>query len=101
METSEETLGTVQAVAIEVIVNGSAWAGEVPVEEVLLDLLRHRFGLTGTKRSCESQVCGACTVLVNGTPTSSCSHFAFETHGKSVTTIEGLGTADAPDPLQE
>ena len=101
MEGSSEGVATLQTVAVQLTVNGQPWSGEVPVEEVLLDLLRHRLGLTGTKRSCESQVCGACTVLVDGTPTSACSHFAFDATGKSVTTIEGLGTADRPDPLQE
>ena len=86
---------------IQLTVNGESWTGDVPVEEVLLDLLRRRLGLTGTKRSCESQVCGACTVLVDGVPTSSCSFLAFEARGRAVTTIEGLGSKDNLDPIQE
>jgi aerobic-type carbon monoxide dehydrogenase small subunit (CoxS/CutS family) len=101
MEPSGDEIATLQTLAVRITVNGEAWSGDVPVEEVLLDLLRQRLHLTGTKRSCESEICGACTVLVDGAPTSSCSHFAFETNGKSVTTIEGLGSAEAPDPLQE
>ncbi len=101
MESSNQGIATLQTVPLKLMVNGSPWSGEVPVEEVLLDFLRNRLGLTGTKRSCESQVCGACTVLVDGAPTSSCSYLAFETNGKSVMTVEGLGSAEALDPLQE
>jgi aerobic-type carbon monoxide dehydrogenase small subunit (CoxS/CutS family) len=101
VQPSSDALASVQMVPITVTVNGSVWSGEVAAEEVLLELLRRQIGLTGTKRSCESEVCGACTVLVDGKPTSSCSYLAFEANGKSVTTIEGLGTADHPDPLQD
>ena len=82
-------------------VNGKRWAGEVPVEETLLELLRIRLRLTGTKRSCESEVCGACTVLVNNRPVSSCNYLAFEAQEKSVLTIEGLANSQQLDPLQE
>jgi aerobic-type carbon monoxide dehydrogenase small subunit (CoxS/CutS family) len=82
-------------------VNGKRWAGEVPVEETLLELLRIRLRLTGTKRSCESEVCGACTVLVNNRPVSSCNYLAFEAQEKSVLTIEGLANGQQLDPLQE
>jgi aerobic-type carbon monoxide dehydrogenase small subunit (CoxS/CutS family) len=81
-------------------INGSPWSGEVPVEETLLEFLRVRLRLTGTKRSCESEVCGACTVLVDNRPVSSCNYLAFEAHGKSVLTIEGLAQGDELDPLQ-
>ena len=82
-------------------VNGKPWVGEVPVEETLLELLRVRLRLTGTKRSCESEVCGACTVLVNNRPVSSCNYLAFEAQEKSVLTIEGLANGQQLDPLQE
>ena len=82
-------------------VNGKRWTGEVPVEETLLELLRIRLRLTGTKRSCESEVCGACTVLVNNRPVSSCNYLAFEAQEKSVLTIEGLANGEQLDPLQE
>jgi aerobic-type carbon monoxide dehydrogenase small subunit (CoxS/CutS family) len=94
-------LETLQTVDLAFTLNGKPWHDTVPVEEVLLDLLRDRAGLTGTKRSCESEVCGACTVLVNGEPISSCSYLAFEAQGKAVTTIEGLADGDRLDPLQE
>jgi aerobic-type carbon monoxide dehydrogenase small subunit (CoxS/CutS family) len=82
-------------------VNGKSWSGDVPIEETLLELLRNRLRLTGTKRSCESEVCGACTVLVEDRPVSSCSYLAFEAHEKSVLTIEGMARGEALDPLQE
>src|ERR1700758_1845524 len=82
-------------------VNGKRWAGEVPIEETLLEFLRIRMRLTGTKRSCESEVCGACTVLVDKRPVSSCNYLAFEADGKAVLTIEGVATAEKLDPLQE
>lgn len=86
---------------ISFTVNRTGWTGEVPVEETLLELLRNRLRLTGTKRSCESEVCGACTVLVDGRPVSSCNYLAFEASGKSVLTIEGVAQGDKLDPLQE
>jgi aerobic-type carbon monoxide dehydrogenase small subunit (CoxS/CutS family) len=91
---------TLQTVDVTLEVNRQTWSGRVPVEEVLLDLLRSRMGLTGTKRACESEVCGACTVLVDGNPVSSCTHLAFEANGRAVTTVEGLATGDQLTPLQ-
>jgi len=87
--------------ALSLSVNGKPWSGVVPIEETLLELLRHRLRLTGTKRSCESQVCGACTVLVDNRPVSSCNYLAFEAHGKPVLTIEGVARGEELDPLQE
>jgi len=86
---------------LSVTINGAPWSGEVLVEETLLEFLRVRLRLTGTKRSCESEVCGACTVLVDNRPVSSCSYLAFEAHDKSVLTIEGLAHGEELDPLQE
>lgn len=94
-------LQTVQEAQIAVTVNGRLWEGSVPVEETLLDFLRRRLALTGTKRGCESEVCGACTVLVDGLPVSSCSYLAFEAGGKQVMTVEGLAQDDRLHPLQE
>jgi aerobic-type carbon monoxide dehydrogenase small subunit (CoxS/CutS family) len=87
--------------SLSLTVNGSFWSGSVAIEETLLELLRNRLRLTGTKRSCESEVCGACTVLVNDQPVSSCNYLAFEAHEKSVLTIEGVARGDQLDPLQE
>ena len=82
-------------------VNGKLWSGEVAIEETLLEFLRNRLRLTGTKRSCESEVCGACTVLVDNRPVSSCNYLAFEAHEKSVLTIEGVARDGKLDALQE
>jgi aerobic-type carbon monoxide dehydrogenase small subunit (CoxS/CutS family) len=82
-------------------VNGTSWSGEVPIEETLLEFLRNRLRLTGAKRSCESEVCGACTVLVDSHPVSACNYLVFEAHQKSVLTIEGLAESEALDVLQE
>ena len=70
-------------------------------EELLLDVLRDRLQLKGAKRSCDMQVCGACTVLVDGAPISACTHLALEVQGRDVATVEGLETAEGLDPLQE
>jgi aerobic-type carbon monoxide dehydrogenase small subunit (CoxS/CutS family) len=86
---------------LSLTINGKSWSGEVSIEETLLELLRNRLGLTGTKRSCESEVCGACTVLVDNRPVSSCSYLAFEAHERSILTIEGMAEGDKLDPLQE
>src|SRR5918999_311554 len=82
-------------------INGQSWSGEIPVQETLLEFLRSRLRLTGTKRSCESEVCGVCTVLVDGRPVSSCNYLAFEADEKSVVTIEGVARGAELDPLQE
>ena len=65
---------------------------EVAIEpsELLIDALRDRLGLKGTKRSCDVEVCGACTVLVDGLPVSSCTTLAADVDGQSVLTIEGV-----------
>lgn len=96
-----EEIKTLQTAVLSLTVNGKPWSGSVPVEETLLEFLRNRLRLTGTKRSCESQVCGACTVLVDQKAISSCNYLAFEADGKSVLTIEGLAQGDKLDPLQE
>jgi carbon-monoxide dehydrogenase small subunit len=62
----------------------------VEPQELLLDVLRHRLGLTGAKRSCDVQVCGACTVLLDGDPISSCCFLAADADGRELLTIEGL-----------
>ena len=86
---------------LSLTVNGEAWSGIVPIEETLLEFLRNRLHLTGTKRSCESEVCGACTVLVDNRAVSSCNFLAFEANDKAVLTIEGVAQDGVLDPLQE
>ena len=97
----ETRLQTVETIPVSLTVNGQPWRGDVPAEEVLLDLLRGQIGLTGTKRGCESEVCGACEVLVDGNPVSSCNYLAFEANGRSITTIEGVADGDQLHPVQE
>ena len=82
-------------------VNGQPHELWVEPRETLLDVLRNRLGLTGTKRSCDVQVCGACTVLVDGMAVSSCTYLAYEARGKDVLTIEGLAEGDRLHPLQQ
>lgn len=96
-----DPIETLQVVPVSITVNGQAWDGEVPVEEVLLDFLRLRLGLTGAKRSCNSEVCGACTVLVEDKPVSSCNYLTFEADGRDVTTVEGLAVDGRLSPIQE
>lgn len=71
-------------------VNGREMRAEVEPQELLLDFLRDRLGLTGAKRSCDVQVCGTCTVLVDGAPVSACSYLAADAHQKELLTIEGF-----------
>jgi carbon-monoxide dehydrogenase small subunit len=68
--------------------------------ELLLDTLRTRLGLTGTKRSCDMQVCGACTVLVDGAPVSACTYLTYEARDRAILTIEGLARGETLHPLQ-
>jgi carbon-monoxide dehydrogenase small subunit len=81
--------------------NGRACEETVKPNQLLIDFIRDRYGLTGTKRSCDMEICGACTVLVNGQAVSSCSYFAFEIDGKDVTTIEGVAQGNQLHPLQQ
>lgn len=78
------------AIKIELTLNGEPVTAEVEPHELLLDFLREQRGLTGAKRSCEVQVCGACTALVDGMPVSSCCYLAYEVDGRDVLTVEGF-----------
>jgi len=80
--------------------NGQECRAEVNGSELLIDFIRDRLGLTGTKRSCDMEICGACTVLLDDRAVSSCSVFAFEIDGKEVLTIEGLASSQGLHPLQ-
>src|SRR5690606_30608654 len=81
--------------------NGEAVAARVEPRELLIDVLRERYGLRGAKRSCDIGVCGACTVLVDGLPATSCSMLACDVDGREVTTIEGLAHDGRLDPVQQ
>lgn len=80
---------------VELHVNGRPVREDVPPQTLLLDYLRDRHMLTGAKRSCEVQVCGTCTVLVDGLPVSSCCTLAADVDGRDILTIEGF--ADLPE----
>ena len=82
------------------MVNGDAHSLHLPPWVTLLDLLREQLDLTGTKKGCDHGQCGACTVLVDGKRMNSCLLLAVTLDGARVQTIEGLGTPEAPHPLQ-
>lgn len=82
-------------------VNGRAATLTARPETLLLDALRDQLQLKGARRSCDMQVCGACTVLVDGAPVSACTYLAVEVEGRDVLTVEGLAEGDRLHPLQE
>jgi aerobic carbon-monoxide dehydrogenase small subunit len=82
-------------------VNGRAVELDVRPEALLLDVVRDRLQLKGARRSCDMQVCGACTVLVDGAPVSACTYLAVEVAGREVLTVEGLASEERLHPLQE
>ena len=86
---------------IKVTVNGEDYEREVEPRMLLADFLRHELGLTGTHVGCEHGVCGACTVILNGDSVRSCLCFAIQTDGAKIETVEGLGTVDKLNPLQQ
>lgn len=86
---------------IRVTVNGTAFEEAVPPRLLLADFLRESLGLTGTHVGCEQGVCGACTVILDGDSARSCLTFAVQCDGARIETVEGLGTIDALDPLQQ
>jgi xanthine dehydrogenase YagT iron-sulfur-binding subunit len=85
---------------INLTVNGEQQAITADVRTSLLDLLRERLQLTGTKKGCDHGQCGACTVHVNGRRVTSCLTLAAMHDGAEITTIEGLGTPDKLHPMQ-
>ncbi len=87
--------------SLRLTLNGRAVELDVRPEALLLDVLRDRLQLKGAKRSCDMQVCGACTVLVDGAPVSACTFLALEADGRDVQTVEGLEGVEHLDPLQE
>ena len=89
------------SIVVRVRVNGRDIEMLVPVRLTVAELLRDRLGLTGTKVSCEMQVCGVCTVLVDGNPVSSCATLACDLDGTDVLTVEGLARGRDLHPVQE
>lgn len=90
-----------QTIPVTFTVNGRQHEMEVEPHELLLDVVRNRLGLTGAKRSCDMEVCGTCTLLLDGRPVSSCTLPAFEARGRDILTIEGLAQQGKLHPLQE
>jgi aerobic carbon-monoxide dehydrogenase small subunit len=81
-------------------VNGATHSVEVEPRALLVHVLRDALNLTGTHVGCDTSQCGACTVHLDGRTVKSCTVLAVQAEGRRVTTIEGLGTADALHPLQ-
>lgn len=88
-------------IPVSFILNGKPVCCEVPAEETLVDTIRNRFRLTGTKKGCGTGDCGSCTVLLDGTAVRSCTLLTGMVEGRSVTTIEGVGTMDHLHPVQQ
>jgi nicotinate dehydrogenase subunit A len=86
---------------ISLIVNGSVVGVGADPDTPLLDVLRNHLGLLGSKFGCGLEQCGCCMVLVDGRPEKSCGKAVSTVAGKSVVTIEGLGTPERPHPLQQ
>ncbi|HEV8144256.1 MAG TPA: 2Fe-2S iron-sulfur cluster-binding protein, partial [Methylomirabilota bacterium] len=86
---------------MKLVVNGRTHELDVSTHALLLDVLRDRLDLKGAKRSCDAQVCGACTVLVDGLAVSACTYLAVEAEGRAVETVEGLAEDGRLGPIQQ
>jgi carbon-monoxide dehydrogenase small subunit len=86
---------------ITLTVNGEVEQVEVPSHLTLLQMLREKLALTGTKNGCSAGECGACTVMLNGEPVNSCMVLAVECDGAEIITVEGLAQNGVLDPVQQ
>ena len=86
---------------ISVTVNGTSRPAEVEPRLLLVHFLRGKLALTGTHIGCDTTSCGACTVLLDGTPIKSCTFLTVQADGREITTVEGLAQNGALHPLQE
>ena len=86
---------------IEVTVNGTKHQLSIEPRETLLEIIRQHLDLTGAKLGCDQQVCGTCTVLLDGLPVSSCSVLGVDAEGCEVLTIEGLASDGDLHPIQQ
>ncbi len=86
---------------ITVTLNGESRGADVEARLLLVHFIREVLGLTGTHIGCDTTNCGACTVLLDGTPIKSCTMFAVQVDGREITTVEGLARNGALLPLQE
>jgi len=101
---TETTVAPTEAVGtrtLSVTVNGEQRSADVEARLLLVHFLRETLGLTGTHVGCDTSGCGACTVLVDGTPVKSCTVLAVQAEGREVTTVEGLAAGGELDPIQE
>jgi len=85
---------------ITVTVNGVEHTADIEPRMLLVHLIREELELTGTHIGCDTTSCGACTVLLDGTPVKSCTLFGVQADGRSITTVEGLMQGGALDPIQ-
>jgi aerobic carbon-monoxide dehydrogenase small subunit len=85
---------------ISVTVNGTARTADVEPRMLLAHVIREEFGLKGTHVGCDTTSCGACTVLLDGSPVKSCTMFGVQADGRDVTTVEGLADAAGLHPVQ-
>ena len=92
---------TPQVITVETTINGKAIQADIPSHRTLLDFVRNDLNLKGAKLSCDVQVCGACTVLLDGKPVSACTTLAHEAQGRVVETIEGLADGHKLHPIQQ
>ncbi|GMA15215.1 (2Fe-2S)-binding protein (plasmid) [Deinococcus metallilatus] len=99
--TTAEKPQTGQELSVSLYVNGEAREVWIPSQATLLDVLRERLGLTGSKKGCNHGQCGACTVHVDGQAVLSCLTLTATLEGRSVTTIEGLADGEALHPVQQ
>jgi len=86
---------------INLTINGKGYSQDVEPRLLLIHFLRDVAGLTGTHMGCETSLCGACTVELNGKAIKSCTMFAVQANGADVVTVEGLATNGKLDPVQE
>jgi len=98
---AQDTAGATASVDVQITVNGRQHALALDPRSSLLDVLRDRLDLTGTKKGCDHGQCGACTVLVDGRRINSCLTLAVMKDGAKVTTIEGLASGETLHPLQQ
>lgn len=101
MENEDLGLPSTGTISIRLRINGEPKALRLDPRVTLLDALRDHLHLTGTKKGCDHGQCGACTVLVNGRRINACLSLGVMHDGDEISTIEGLGSPDALDPMQQ